>query len=225
MNRSLAVASVVFAGFFICLTLPANSHIPGPLKHPLVAHLTFPVLILLLLRMNPLHNGLGIGNWRKGLWLSFLASIAVISACFLLAKVPAMQFYYSAPKWGTGDAQGILLGEWGRLRELVGWEFLFRGLLLFPLYEAFGPVANLIQATLCAVTHTQKPLVELYGSFPFALLLGYLAEKERLGLVRCLRSLVTWIFVGSLYRHRKKWIDPISLEKHLENTTIKEGHR
>ena len=113
MNRSLVVASVVFTGFFICLTLPANSHIPGPLKHPLVAHLTFPVLILLLLRMNPLHNGLGIGNWRKGLWLSFLASIAVLSACFLLAKVPAMQFYYSAPKWGTGDAQGILLGEWG----------------------------------------------------------------------------------------------------------------
>jgi len=178
MNRSLFIASVVFAGFFLCLTLPANSHIPGPLKNPLVAHLTFPVLILLLLRMNPLRNGLGIGNWRKGLWLSFLASIAVLLSCFLIARVPAMQFYYAAPRWGTGDTQSILLGEWARLRTLIGWEFLFRGLLLFPLYHLFGPVANLIQATLCAVAHVHKPLVELYGSFPFALFLGYLARRS-----------------------------------------------
>ena len=178
MNRSLIVSSVVFAGFFICLSLPWNSYIPGPWKHPLLTHLTYPVLILLLLRMNPLHNGLGIGNWRKGLWLSFLASIAVLLSCFLFARVPAMQFYYSAPKWGTGDAGAVLLGEWGRLRTLIGWEFLFRGFLLFPLYEAFGPAANLIQATLCAVTHMHKPLVEMYGSFPFALLLGYLARRS-----------------------------------------------
>ena len=38
--------------------------------------------------------------------------------------------------------------------------------------------AALIQATLCAVTHIHKPLVEMYGSFPFALLLGYLARRS-----------------------------------------------
>mgnify|MGYP001821689582 CR=1 FL=1 len=178
MTRSRIVSYVVFTGFFLCLTLSANSHIPAVLKSPLVAQLTFPVLILLLLRMNPLRYGLGIGNWRKGLWLSFLASIAVLLSCFLFAKVPAMKAHYSAPNWGAGDAQGILLGEWGRLKELIGWEFLFRGLLLFPLYEAFGPAANLIQATLCAIAHANKPLVELYGSFPFALLLGYLARRS-----------------------------------------------
>ncbi len=178
MNRSLIVSSVVLIGLFVCLSLPGNSHIPGPLKHPLLAYLGYPAAILLLLRMNPFKYGLGIGNWRKGLWLSFLASIAVLLSCFLFASVPAMQSYYSSARWGTGDAGAILLGEWGRLRVLIGWEFLFRGFLLFPLYECFGPAANWIQATLCALTHMNKPLVEMYGSLPFAWLLGYLARKS-----------------------------------------------
>ncbi len=178
MNRPLVVSYVVFTGFFLCLTLPANALVPAPLKHPLVARLAFPALILALIRVNPLKYGLGIGNWRKGLWLSFLASVAVLLSCYLFAKVPGMKAYYSAPKWGAGDLEGMLLGEWGRFRDLVGWEFLFRGFLLFPLYEMFGPVANLIQAALCAVAHTRKPLAELYGSFPFALLQGYLARKS-----------------------------------------------
>lgn len=178
MNRSLIVSYVVLTGFFLCLSLPWIPHIPGVWKHPLLVYLAFPVLLLLVLRMNPLRNGLGIGNWRKGLWLSFLASIAVILSCFFFSDVPAMQSYYSAPGWGTGDAEAIFLGEWERVQTLIGWEFLFRGFLLFPLYECFGPAANLIQATLCAVTHKHKPLVELYGSLPFALLLGYLARKS-----------------------------------------------
>ena len=79
---------------------------------------------------------------------------------------------------GTGEGGGFLLGEGRRISRLIGWEFLFRGFLLFPLLETVGPAANLIQATLCAVTHVHKPLVEMYGSFPFALLLGYLARKS-----------------------------------------------
>ena len=178
MNRSLIVPSVVLTGFFVCLTLPANPVVPGVLQHPLVAYLACPLLLLLLLRRNPLRNGLGIGNWRKGLWLSFLASIAVLGSCFLFARVPAMLAAYSPPRWGAGDLETILLGEWKRAGTLIGWEFLFRGFLLFPLYECLGPAANLIQATLCAVTHMHKPMVELYGSLPFALLLGYLAKRS-----------------------------------------------
>jgi membrane protease YdiL (CAAX protease family) len=178
MNRPLIVSCTVLAGFFLCLTLSANAHVPDFWKHPLLAHLTYPALLLLLLRMNPLRKGLGIGNWRRGLWLSLVASVAVLCACFIIARVPAMKFYYAPPRWGTGNAHTILLAEWARIQTLIGWEFLFRGFLLFPLYEMFGPVANLIQATLCAVTHIHKPLVEMYGSFPFALLLGYLARRS-----------------------------------------------
>ena len=178
MNRSLIVVSVVLTGSFVCLTLPANPSVPAVLKYPLVSYLACPALLLLLLRKDPLHNGLGLGNWRKGLWLSFLASIAVLSACFLFARVPAMQAAYSPPRWGSGNLETILLGEWKRAGTLAGWEFLFRGFLLFPLYEYLGPAANLIQATLCAVTHMHKPMVELYGSLPFALLLGYLARRS-----------------------------------------------
>jgi len=177
MTNAAIVPPVILTGFFICLSLPANPHIPGPWKHALLAYLVYPALLLVFLRKNPIVNGLGLGNWRKGLWLSFLASIAVLCSCFLFAKVPDMQAYYSAPRWGAGDPWGLLQAERSRIGQLVGWEFLFRGFLLFPLYEYVGSTANLIQATLCAVTHSQKPLVEFYGSFPFALLLGYLARK------------------------------------------------
>ena len=177
MTRAQIVIPVILTGFLVCLSLPANHHIPGRWNHTLLAHLVYPVLILLLIRKNPILNGLGFGNWRKGLWLSFLASIVVLFSCFFFAKVPAMQSYYSSPRWGAGNPGAIMLAEWKRISHLVGWEFLFRGFLLLPLYEYLGPVANLIQGTLCAVTHMHKPLVEFYGSFPFALLLGYLARK------------------------------------------------
>jgi membrane protease YdiL (CAAX protease family) len=177
MMRAQIVIPVILTGFFVCLSLPANPHIPGYWNHTFVAYLVYPVLILLLIRKNPIRNGLGFGNWRRGLWLSFWASVAVLLSCFLFAKVPAMQSYYSAPRWGAEDPGPLMHAEWRRIRQLVGWEFLFRGFLLFPLYEFLGPVANLIQGTLCAVTHMNKPLVELYGSFPFALLLGYLARQ------------------------------------------------
>ena len=75
-------------------------------------------------------------------------------------------------------SQGSSQNDIYTFRTLIGWEFLFRGFLLFPLYEFFGPAANLIQATLCAVTHMHKPLAEMYGSLPFALLLGYLARRS-----------------------------------------------
>lgn len=177
MTRSDIVTAVVLTGFVVCLSLPANPHLRAPWNHSLAANLIYPSLILLFLRMNPLCNGLGIGDWRKGLWLTFLACIAVLLSCFVFAKIPAMASYYSASRWGTGDGRTILLAEGRRVVQLVGWEFLFRGFLLFPLQTSIGPGANLIQATLCAVTHMHKPLVEFYGSLPFALLLGYLARK------------------------------------------------
>jgi len=178
MTRAQIVIPVILTGFLVCLSLPRNHHIPAHWNHPWLSYIAYPVLILLLIRENPIRNGLGFGNWRKGLWLSFLASLGVLCTCFFIAKVPAMQSYYSAPRWGAGDSGGaIALAEWNRIGLLVRWEFLFRGFLLFPLYEYLGPVANLIQGTLCAVTHIHKPLVEFYGSFPFALILGYLARK------------------------------------------------
>jgi membrane protease YdiL (CAAX protease family) len=177
MTRSAIVTPVVFTGFFVCLSLPANGYVHPPWNHPLLAYVVYPALILLLLRANPLQNGLGIGNWRTGLRLTFLASIAVLISCFFFAKVPAMAHYYSAPRWVACDERAIALAEGRRIGQLVGWEFLFRGFLLFPLETSIGPASNLIQATLCAVTHMKKPLVELYGSFPFALLLGYLARR------------------------------------------------
>lgn len=179
MTRSDIVTPVVLIGFFVCLSLTANPHVHHPWNHPLLAYLVYPALILLLIRANPLQNGLGLGNWRTGLWLTFLASIAVLISCYLFAKVPAMASYYSAPRWVACDEKAIVLAEGRRVAQLVGWEFLFRGFLLFPLKVSIGPAANLIQATLCAVMHMKKPLVELYGSFPFALLLGYLAGRTR----------------------------------------------
>jgi hypothetical protein len=115
MSRSITVASVVLTGFFFCVSLPANPHIPGPWKQALVSYLACPVVILLFLRMNPLRNGLGLGNWRTGLWLSFLASLAVLFSCFFFARVPAMKLYYAAPRWGSGSAAAILLAEYDHL--------------------------------------------------------------------------------------------------------------
>ncbi len=168
---------LLLAGFLVCIGLPTNPYAPQALKGPLAAFLLVPCLLLVLLRRNPLRCGLGVGDWRRGLRLLAFWTAGVLVTCFLLSRLDSFRGYYGSPRWGTGDPRILAAAEGRRLLELTGWEFLFRGFLLFPLYGVLGNTANLLQASLCALTHVQKPLLEFYGAFPFALILGDMARR------------------------------------------------
>jgi membrane protease YdiL (CAAX protease family) len=180
MSRDDLSLLAILLVFLVAVDLPLNPFVPGLLQKSPVAYVLLPAAALLLLGRNPLACGLGPGDWRKGLRWTVLLAAVVVAGCYLLSRTESFQFYYHTGRWGTGSARIILGAEWRRAVHLAGWEFLFRGVLLFGLAGLLGPAAgNAVQAALCALMHIQKPVLEFYGSFPFALVLGAVALRTR----------------------------------------------
>jgi membrane protease YdiL (CAAX protease family) len=68
---------------------------------------------------------------------------------------------------------------WSTFLDLLGWEFLFRGWILFGYARIFGPEALWLQAVPFAMAHIGKPTIEtfstIFGGFAF----GWIAYRTR----------------------------------------------
>ena len=151
---------------------PGWLNMPDSFLDGLVLYLAVPLVItVLLFRDSPADYGLRFGNWRLGLALT--AACILLTAPILWLVVHAsveMQDYY------RGQAAGL---PWNTLVDRVGWEFFFRGWLLFGLARRFGAEAIWLQAVPFALAHVGKPEVEtlstIFGGFAF----GWVAWKTR----------------------------------------------
>lgn len=63
--------------------------------------------------------------------------------------------------------------------QFIGWEFFFRGFLLFGLARRFGTYAVFIQAVPFVLMHFGKPQSEVFGSLLAGIGLGFLALRTR----------------------------------------------
>ena len=98
-------------------------------------YLVIPLgIILLVFRENPARYGVQFGDWRAGLGWTLGAWAGLALLMLVVARTPAFREYYGAAASGRFFwlADGL---------ELLGWEFFFRGFLLFALYRACGPLA------------------------------------------------------------------------------------
>jgi len=139
-----------------------------------VYYLLIPLLIILFgFGESPRAYGLTLGDWRQGLKLTLLVVGAALPLVAFAARTPAMQTYYA--------------GEDGRWQELVapivvsliGWEFLFRGFLLFSLVALMGPTAIIVQAVPFALAHLGKPEIETITTIVGGSLFGWVAWRTR----------------------------------------------
>jgi membrane protease YdiL (CAAX protease family) len=128
-------------------------------------------MTLLVFRDKPAEYGFRLGDWKKGLLLTLLGILLMTPIIWLLGtKFPGVQHYYSyAP-------DGLI---WKKGLELFGWEYIFRGWLLFGYGRKYGPDALWLQAVPFAVAHLGKPEVEtlstIFGGFAF----GWVAWRTR----------------------------------------------
>ncbi len=124
--------------------------------------------------------GLRPGDWRFG-----LKSLAILAPLFLLFAYlgsgdAAMQAEYPLAGQVMRHAPSFLIIELFYLLYYFGWEFLFRGLMIFGLEDRFGAVAViLIQTIPSAIVHIGKPAAESFAAIPAGLLFGYLAVRSR----------------------------------------------
>lgn len=120
-------------------------------------YFVLPVLIILLVfRESPTQYGLTLGNWRAGLaWTAAVCAVMAVILWFV-ARSPDMQQYYEARTasevWRVVYLNGV---------ELFGWEFIWRGFMLFAFARVLGPgPAIFLQAVPFAFMHLGKPELE-----------------------------------------------------------------
>lgn len=140
----------------------------------LVLYLGVPLaVILLIFRESPSRYGFRLGDWKAGLALTAASCAGLTLVMAFVARTEAFRRYY-APQSGPLPQLVIENGL-----ELIGWEFVFRGFLLFALYPACGPLAIILQAVPFTIAHFGKPELEtlscIFGGSAF----GYIAWRTR----------------------------------------------
>ncbi len=139
-----------------------------------------PALILLVgFKRRPAEVGLGLGDWRLALGIALAYLPFAIVGTWILSDGAGFQQQYphlpeAARSWRT-----FLLYELLFVLYWVGWEYLWRGFVLFGTAPALGAGAIVVQMVPFALLHVGKPAAETYLSILGGLALGALVWRCR----------------------------------------------
>lgn len=137
-----------------------------------ILYLVIPLLItLILFRNDPRGYGFSFGDWKLGLTYTALGILFMAPVIYFLGSGNAVvKSYYEHFMPGL---------PWTTFLDLIGWEFFFRGWILFAYARKFGVEAIWLQAVPFALAHIAKPEVEtlstIFGGFAF----GWVAYRTR----------------------------------------------
>lgn len=124
-------------------------------------------------------SGLGLGNWRLASLIAALYLPLVAVGTWVLSDGTAFQQQYphyrpAATNWNT-----FLLYEALFLFYWLGWEYLWRGFVLFGTAHTLGLYAIFVQALPFAALHVSKPWPEALLSVVGGIALGALVWRCR----------------------------------------------
>lgn len=141
----------------------------------LVLYFVLPMLVIVLLfRESPGAYGWGVGDWRMGLKWVLIGCGLMAVVLYVLAVTPAMKSFYEARA-----PEGVFNLIYLTGVDLFGWEFMWRGLMLFALAHYFGPgPAIFLQAVPFAFMHLGKPEVETLSTIFGGAAFGYVAWQS-----------------------------------------------
>ena len=124
--------------------------------------------------------GVRLGDARAG--LTALAVLFPVAALLLLPTCRMADFRTEYPLFhAAGQSLSVfIIYELCYAVYYFGWEFFFRGFMLFGLADAFGAVnAVLIQTIPSTLAHIGKPTPEVFASVAAGLVFGAIALKTR----------------------------------------------
>jgi membrane protease YdiL (CAAX protease family) len=183
-----------------------------------------PLVIVKLWLKEPVKEyGLGMGDWRFGLKFLALFIIVMIIPIYFTAKDPQMQAEYPLTRLAGKSGLHYLLWELTYLIYYIGFEFLFRGFILFGLKDKIGPFLAIMAQTIPSVIiHASmtvsivsgiiligKPEGETLAAILSGLVFGAVALRTR----SILWGLLAHWFVGALTDllclwHAGLWMTP-----------------
>jgi membrane protease YdiL (CAAX protease family) len=143
--------------------------------------LVIPVLIILLFAPDPrlFLQGAGItaGNFGRGLLISALGAPLALLSGFIGSRDPALRRFYPFSKSACRTPRSFMTFEAAYLLlYYMAWEFLYRGILFFPLIPAIGLVPALsIQTIISTLHHVGHPQSEILAALGAGFIFGLVA--------------------------------------------------
>jgi membrane protease YdiL (CAAX protease family) len=143
--------------------------------------LAVPILIIVAAAPSPREFlasvGLTFGQAGKGLLVTAAALPVAILSAVIGSRDPVIKAQYPFSKEACSSLRKFLVYEACYLGlYYLPWEFLFRGLLFFPLLAAFGLVPALaVQTIISTVYHFGHPDMEILGALGGGLFFGFVA--------------------------------------------------
>ncbi len=139
-----------------------------------------PVLVLgVFFRQTPLQMGLGPGDWRFATKIAAVYLPLVAAATWFLSSDPGFRAAYPHYLPAAYDWRLFLVYEGLFIFYWIGWEYLWRGFMLFGARHALGYMAIFVQAVPFTTLHVNKPFLEGLLALPGALALGALVWRCR----------------------------------------------
>lgn len=145
-----------------------------------VTGFVIPLTILIgIFRRTPRESGLGLGDWKFALVIMTVYLPFVIVGTWFLSSSSEFQAQYPHHHPAALSWRIFALYELLFLAYWIGWEYLWRGFVLFGTKRTFGVYAVFIQAVPFALLHIQKPLAETILSLVGGIALGALVWRCR----------------------------------------------
>ncbi len=138
-----------------------------------------PVLLLaLVFKRSTAEMGLGLGDWRLAGGLALAYFPLVVVGTWVLSDGAGFREQYPHFHGAAVDWRLFLLYEGLFLLYWMGWEYLWRGFVLFGTAPALGPgTAIVVQMVPFALLHASKPAAEAYLAILGGLGLGALVWR------------------------------------------------
>jgi membrane protease YdiL (CAAX protease family) len=140
-----------------------------------------PLLIWIFgFRANLADMGLSLGNYKESIIFALIGIPVMILLAYISAKNPAFRAEYPLYRGLLENQSGI--GHYWLIYGLyyIGWEFFFRGFMLFGLKNKFGKTYSiLIQTIPSCLIHIGKPDAEIFSSIVAGIVFGWVAFRCR----------------------------------------------
>ncbi len=172
----LKLTLIIIMGTILPMIDYYNHRITGTKAYDrMVLYFVIPMIIILLVfRDRPSEYGFRIGDWRTGLIWTVIGCIAMAVILYFVARTPVMQRYYAAKA-----PDNVLYLLYITAVDLFGWEFMWRGFLLFGMAAVIGPgPAIFLQAVPFAFMHLGKPELETMSTIFGGAAFGFIAWQS-----------------------------------------------
>jgi membrane protease YdiL (CAAX protease family) len=123
-------------------------------------------MIVLVFRDHPRRYGVRLGDWRAGVAIGLTGAALMTPVVLAVGLLPSFRDYYVGAASASPLDVILTVGI-----EVIPAELFFRGLLMFTLIRAIGPLGIVVAQLPFAFAHLGKPEIEtlstLFGGFLF----------------------------------------------------------